>query len=532
MSRILPIACSAEKRSLFESIEMDFNAVGYRDLDGTDLALRCHYYDDPYVLGSVAGRDFRYFVPASALSELSLRDLLAQRYQEAAPPEVVYSSFATSPVVLVMPSRVYELLGGKATGQSPGRSPWSRLSRQRRDEGWAIGQQPRGVGWHSLLTQGGELRLAHAHGTTADGLAVMAAEWVWACGGREPSADDAAGRARDLVKALEERVVEYAPDDRTALLRAQSAQADVVLVREDAALAAAAESGAESVIVYPAEGTLWIDQVLGRVHHEEIRRPIDRPYELLSAHLRSAQTADRVLTHGMHPAGSALGTRNDSARLIAAHPAAQQGSVRIVNSGAAPMVLPGYQSVKIISGSWGSVAKAADVCLVLDTSESMVGSKLAAACEAIRRFCARPQSTATAVGLVTFDRTAVVTVPVQPLAQATQNIELAIRSVRAGGNTALFDAVAVAVAELHRAAGMGHMRVVLLLTDGAENSSRKTFSEARIELDAADVTVFAIAYGADADEATLRRLAGDSGLVVTASPRDVEEIYAALSAHV
>jgi uncharacterized protein YegL len=532
VSRILSLACSAEKKSLFESIEMDFNAVGYRDLDGTELALRCHYYDDPYVLGSVAGRDFRYFIPASAFSEFSLRDLLAQRYQEAAPPEVAYSSFAASPVVLVMSSRVYELLGGKGTWQSLKSSRWPRRMRQRKAKGPAIRRIPGGVGWHSLVAQGRELRLAHAHGTTADGLAVMTAEWVWACGGREPSAGDAAGRARDLVKALEEQVVEYAPDDRTALLRAQSAQADVVLVREDAALAAATESGGESVIVYPAEGTLWVDQVLGRVQYEEIQGPIDRGYELLSAHLHSTQTADRILTHGMHPAGSALGTRNDSARLMAAHPAAQQGSIRIANSGAAPMVLPGYQSVKIISGSWGSVAKAADICLVLDTSGSMAGSKLTAACEAIRRFCARPQSTATAVGLVTFAGTAVATVPVQPLVQATSTIESAIRSVSAGGETALFDAVAVAVAELHRAAGLGHLRVVLLLTDGEENRSRKTFSEARIELEAAGVTVFAIAYGADADEATLRRLTGESGLVVTASPRDVEEIYAALSAHV
>lgn len=98
--------------------------------------------------------------------------------------------------------------------------------------------------------------------------------------------------------------------------------------------------------------------------------------------------------------------------------------------------------------------------------------------------------------------------------------------------TALFDAVAVAVAELERAAEPGHLRAVLLLTDGVENRSHTTLSAARSALEDASVTVFAIAYGSDADEASLRLLAGASGLVVTASVRDIEEIYEALSAHV
>lgn len=236
MSRILSIACSAGKRSLFESIEEDFNATGYRDLDGTDLVLRCSYYEDADVLRFVVGRDFRLFVPASALSAFSLREMLAQRYQQEEPPSVAFSSYAASPVVLVMSSRIYELLGGESVRQLSRGPRWPRLTRKRRAHGPTARRAAQGLGWHSLVGQEQQLRLVHAHGTTVDGLAVMAAEWMWACGGREPSADDAAGQARDLVGALEERVVEYAPDDRTALHRAHSAEADVVLVQESAAL--------------------------------------------------------------------------------------------------------------------------------------------------------------------------------------------------------------------------------------------------------------------------------------------------------
>jgi Ca-activated chloride channel family protein len=522
VSRILSIACSLENRSVFESIVEDFNTIGYRDLDGENLALRCNFYEDAYVLGGVVTHDFRLFVPASALSAFRLREMWAQRYQQREPPPVEFSSFAASPVVFVMSSRIYNLLRGEAATEWGGgnHAPMT-------------GQVAPGLGWQSLVGQEQQLRLIHAHGTTPDGLAVMAAEWMWSCRGREPSAADAAGAARDLVHALEERVVEYAPDDRTALRRARSAQADVVLAQESAALAVLAEeSGDESVIVYPAEGTVWVDHVLGKVQYGETERPVEHADQILSTHLRLPHTADRLLTHGLHPAGPDLGTREDSDRILAAHSAGLRGSVRIVNPGAPPMVLPGYRSVRIISDTWGSVAKAADVCLVLDISASMEGSKLTAACEAVRRFCARPQSTATAVGLVTFESTAVVAVPVQPIAVATPSIESAIRSASARGGTALFDAVATAVRELERAAGPGHLRALLLLTDGEENSSHTTRSDARTALDDAGVTVFAIAYGDDADEATLQLLAGASGLVVTASVRDVEQIYEALSAHV
>lgn len=521
MSRMLSIACSSEKRSLFEPIVEDFNTVGYRDFDGEGLTLRCNFYEDAYILGGVVTHDFGLFVPASALSAFRLQDMWAQRYQQQEPLRVQFLTFAASPVAFVMSSRIYDLLGGEAAPE------WGRRSHEQTTR-----QVAPGVGWQSLVGQEQQLRLVHAHGTTADGLAVLTAEWMWSCGGREPSAADAVGVARDLVGALEERVVEYVPDDRTAFRRARSREADVVLAQERAALAAFAEEGGEEpVIVYPADGTVWVDQVLGRVQYGETE-PIDHAYTTLLAHLRSPQTADRLLAYGLHPADSALGTREDSDRILAAHPAGQRGSVRIANTGTPPMRLPGYQSVRIISSAWSGVAKAAVVCLVVDISGSMEGSKLAAACEAIRRFCDRPQSTATALGLVTFDSAAVVVVPVQPIAEAKPAIESAIRSVAAGDMTALFDAVAVAVAELERAAEPGHLRAVLLLTDGVENRSHTTLSAARSALEDASVTVFAIAYGSDADEASLRLLAGASGLVVTASVRDIEEIYEALSAHV
>ena len=252
--------------------------------------------------------EFNFFVPGSAVSSLSLRELPGRQNLREEVPSARLSSFAASPVVLVMSPRTYDDLGGTATsGSRWGFGKSEPVGSQGRR--MMSGQRPGGVGWETLVTQGvsSSFGSMHAHGTTPDGLAVMTAAWMWACDGREPSAEDAAGQAGQLVGALEERVVEYGPDDRTVLQRFRSAGADVVLSQERAVLIALTEQDeTELVIVYPAESTAWIEQVLGWAHPGENERHLVQAHELLLAHLRSQQTASRLLTNGLHPLGQAL----------------------------------------------------------------------------------------------------------------------------------------------------------------------------------------------------------------------------------
>jgi uncharacterized protein YegL len=507
VSRTLSIACAAEKEPLLALIEEEFNAAGHRDDNGTDLVLDCRYVDDARLLGSGIFYESDYFIPPSAASLLTLPELW-----DNDAPRLRFTSFASSPVVLAMTGQLYDILAGRARALAP--------------------RRPTAVGWHSLVGDGEQLRLMHAHGTTADGLAVLAAEWMWASDGREQAVVDVEGPARQLVSALEDRVVEYAPDDRAVLRRFRSAGADVVIAQEQAVLAAFADPEAGGVVIaYPAEGTVWVDQVLCSLRRGDMHRSRDLAHEVLSAHLLSPQTAVRLRADGLHPVGQVMGTRSDSELLLAAQPAGGRGSVRIANPGAPPMVFPRYRTVRTISEAWADVAKAADMCLILDISQSMAGTKLAAACDGVRGFCRRPRSTATAIGLITFNNTATVVVPVSLASTSVHAIESALRHVHEAGRTALLDAVVTGVAELERVAEPGRTRAIVLLTDGEDNNSRATFAGTQAVLAAAGITAFAIAYGDGADLAALQRLAGSGGLAVSASVRDIDEIYEALSAH-
>jgi Ca-activated chloride channel homolog len=502
MSTILSIACSIDKEALFTSIQDEFNAARHQTSDGEAFEVRFHFYEDADVIHWVLARDFQLFLPSSGFSLFDLQQRWGERRQGEEEAPVEYSPFAASPVVFAMSQETHETLGGEATS----------------------------IGWHTLLEHEPPLRLTHAHGGTVDGVAVLAAEWVWAAGGRDPSPEDTEGRTRDMVGAIEGKVVEYGPDDRTVLSRWRSVGADVVVAQERLALAALADSESESVIVYPDEGTVWVEQVVARVRAAEDQRAEDA-YRLLSAHLRSSRIAARLRSEGLHPTGAVLGSPDESAQVLTAHPAGKRGSVHLVNPGAPPMVLPGYRSVRIISTAWEGVAKAAHVCLVLDCSGSMGGVKLRGASDAVRKFCSRSQSTDTTLSLVTFDNSVSVRVPAKPITQARPAIEAALNAASAKGGTALFDAVLVASRELEGKADPGHLRAMVLLTDGEENSSASTLHDAKAAAAGAGL-VYAIAYGDDADVETLRSLAGATGLALTASVGDIERIYEALSAHV
>ena len=63
MARIITVACSAEKESLFGSIQEEFNSAGYRDYDDSDLAVRCTYFDDADIFRRGFLYEFNFFCP-------------------------------------------------------------------------------------------------------------------------------------------------------------------------------------------------------------------------------------------------------------------------------------------------------------------------------------------------------------------------------------------------------------------------------------------------------------------------------------
>jgi uncharacterized protein YegL len=172
------------------------------------------------------------------------------------------------------------------------------------------------------------------------------------------------------------------------------------------------------------------------------------------------------------------------------------------------------------------------VALVLDRSGSMTGAKFANVRLGGNAFInsMNPDGLpCDEAAVISFDHEVSLDVP---MTSDKVRLRAAIDTLRAGGNTAVWDAAAVGIRELANN-GKNRCRAVIVLTDGGDNSSRfyRTVFEVIKEALASDVKVYTIGYdvvpGSGADRA-LSLLATTTGGVYyqTATGNDLEQIYA------
>lgn len=170
-----------------------------------------------------------------------------------------------------------------------------------------------------------------------------------------------------------------------------------------------------------------------------------------------------------------------------------------------------------------------DVALVIDTSRSMEGAKVAAAAEAAQTFLgflALPRDHA---AVVTFDADARA---LQPLTGDGIALSRALKGLALASGTRIDLGLRVAMEQVDGAGSrIGADGVIVLLTDGRPDSG----TEARIRLYARlaqrmGVTVYAVGLGADVDQLVLEIAAGDPERVFLApTPEALEDIYEAIA---
>jgi tight adherence protein B len=147
-----------------------------------------------------------------------------------------------------------------------------------------------------------------------------------------------------------------------------------------------------------------------------------------------------------------------------------------------------------------------EVVLALDTSGSMTGAPMDAAKAAAETFVSGLPATAR-VALVSFNSKPTVVVP---LTDDRGALLSAIRDLKARGDTALFDAMTTA-ADLFTD-GDGARRQLVLLSDGADDSSVADADGAIAALEGAKVTSYVASLATpDSTTATLNRIAKASG---------------------
>jgi Ca-activated chloride channel family protein len=289
--------------------------------------------------------------------------------------------------------------------------------------------------------------------------------------------------------------------------------------------------------VYPKEGTLESDHpwlVLRAPWVTEAKR---RAAADFLGYLRSSPVQARFTAAGFR---SFEGT---------AGPAANQANGLLADQPRVVMPFPTPKVTQIIAGTWEKVRKRGNVLAVVDVSGSMnakVPGTPATKLDLARRAAvsALPLfSDEDNVGLWTFNagrdgaRDWRVMVPLgrmgDLLGGLPRRVALAgaLKGVVADGGTGLYDTTLAAVRHLRSKWVQDRINTVVLLTDGRNEKQGGTSLASLLTALRADggrpVRIITIAYGADADQAALRRIAeatrGPS--YVAADPKEIQRIF-------
>ena len=115
------------------------------------------------------------------------------------------------------------------------------------------------------------------------------------------------------------------------------------------------------------------------------------------------------------------------------------------------------------------------------------------------------------------------------------DVQRQIDQMEALGGTALIDAVYASVVDLQAQGTAETINAIVVMTDGQENESERWIQDLynlNIEQQSAQMVIFTIGFGDDADDELLREVAGiGNGQFRRASETDIEELYRIISTY-
>jgi Ca-activated chloride channel family protein len=398
---------------------------------------------------------------------------------------------------------------------------------------------PAPIGWTDLLARAKSdpnFKWSHPSTTTASGLLATLAEF-YAGAGLTRGLTEEAARAQptlDYVAAIEKTVRFYGEGELAVIERARAEGRgflDAFVVSEQLVIDFNRKGGRPRLIaVYPKEGTLWQDHPLALLEQPGLTNGQRLTFAAFRDTLLSAESQKRILDAGYRPAdlnipldfaGSPISPANG------ADPKQPQTTLQIPSPGV----------VQVVRDVWFYTKRKTNVVLVVDTSGSMQGQKLANAQAALRVFLGEIKGDQERVGLIEFASDVKTDLPLVEIGQGRTQLESTVDRLEARGDTALLDAVSLAYDRLQQLGDRERINAIVAMTDGRENHSQTTLSRLTQRIRAGNqtgvpVVIFCIAYGDDADMKTLQAIADASGGQVRKGDLEtIRQLYKILSTY-
>jgi Ca-activated chloride channel family protein len=526
----LTIATSPVMAPVLQEMASQFNSMDYRTPDGQKMTVWIvPMVPEQIVEAALELPNFQAISPDSSLWLDQLEQEWAARQADsdapqAAPAEIPIGQrrigaqvrYAVSPIVI---------------------AAWEDVARRL---GWP--DQP--VGWQDIQAEAAQdpnFKWNHPATNNASGLLATLAEFYAGADLTRGLTIEAATdqETLDYVQAIESTVRFYGEGEEviTERLAAEGRNfLDAFVGQEQVVIEWNGEHPDDPLVaIYPAEGTLWTDHPLAllelgvRPHELAVTDNQRLTFRAFSDFLLSEEIQRRFLAAGYRPADLGIDLAEPGS------PFAQIGAVDW-RQPQTTLQVPPPSVVEVVRNVWYYTKRPTNVYLVVDTSGSMEGTKIARTREALAAFVGQIQGDRDRVGVVEFASGTKNFLPLRAMDEANRNDTLAlIDNMEAFGSTALIDAVHAAVTDLQAQGDPSAINAIVVMTDGQENESYYRLSDLE-RLLASNRTIapviFTIGFGRDADEPLLSEMARiGNGQFRRADETDIEELYRIISTY-
>jgi Ca-activated chloride channel family protein len=527
-SAVLTIAVSPGMAPTLETLADGFNRQELSTPDGKTMEVRTvEMAPQEMVEQSLQAPDFQALTPDSSL----WLDQLERQWVSGKTGEQFDQGEALIPLGLQRSSRVERYATTPIVIAA-----WEDVAR---DLGWP--DSP--IGWEEIqqkATEDPDFKWNHPSTSHASGLLATLAEFYAGAGRtrglteRDATDEDTLAYVQAVEATVrfygesEDVIVQKLAEQGRSFLDAFVAQEQVVVDWNRA------HPDEPLVAIYPAEGTLWTDHPLALLALEgegetAITDNQSRAFNAFAAFLKAPDAQRQLLAAGYRPVDLSISLDQEGSPFAGTEMVDWRQPQTTLQ-------MPSASVVEVVQNVWWYTKRPTNVYLVVDTSGSMSGDKLARTQEALKAFISQIRGDRDRVGLIEFGTDIKSVEQLETLDDARrQALMERIERMEADGETALMDAVWHGYESLRRSADDEAINALVVMTDGRENASSRGVADLtwRFEQEGSvDVVVFTIAFGRGADERLLERIAeaGD-GQFRRADQTDIEELYRIISTY-
>ena len=527
---LVSVASSNTKQNWMDQIVEQFNAAGFETSGGDTIVAEVAHVTSGGSMNAILDGNLApvAWTPGDASWVEQINTTWQQRFNRPINSEVCQATIY-APLGFAMWRPMAEALGWPDTPIG-----WDTIVELAADpQGWASYGRPE---W-------GQFRFGHTHPAYANsGLLSMTAFVYGNVDSEGPLTPAQVYEAEEAMRALEQNTSKYgrqAPPMLDLMARQGPSFLHGAAVPEADTVRFNVERGDELqfplAFIFPSGGTIWADHPYCILDNADwVSEEQAEAAAIFRDYLLEREQQELAIDNFLRPLDTSIPLHAPMNLENGTDPGVSPATVRALPS-------PDAEVSAAIIDLFQITKRKATVIIALDVSGSMEGDKIRSATAATAEFLERLDPN-DEVALLTFNDDVVTLSEPARVGDVVEGLSQRVSGLIADGNTALYGAVcqatemATALKEEDADAGETRLYGVVLLSDGEDTMGEPTENQMFVtclpaNAEADGVKIFPIAFGEDAAEALLDRIATvTGGRMYAADPASISNAYLSISA--